>query len=271
MKKNIKHIFILASALVFLLPIILTVACSFMTSGELSSMFMLRKIPLSVIPHKFSLDGYYELLFTSDMYLGMFWNSVFIAFSIAIGNVIISVVVGYLLAKIKFPGRNILLFTYIAAMMMPFQVTILPNYIMVRAMNLYNTNWALILPGMLAPFGVFLMTQFIRTMPTEMMEAAALETKSALQLLLRVVAPMVCTGMLALFLLSFAESWNMVEQPLILLKDEWRHPLSLALVTIEKDQLSMAFAGSVLYLLPMIFLFRIFEEELVNGLSIVKF
>jgi len=143
---------------------------------------------------------------------------------------------------------------------------------MMKQLRLYNTNWALILPGVFAPFGVFLLTQFMRGMPDDVVEAAALETNSPIRLLFQVVGPMVYPGLVALFLLSFADAWNMVEQPLILLQDSWRYPLSLALNNMRgTDILSVAFAGSVLYMIPVVFLYRMFEEELIVGLSAAKF
>ena len=266
----LKYLGLILGAIFFAAPIIIIIVGSFMTSGELASIFSSGKFSVILIPAKVSLNGYFDLLFSSDEYLAMFWNSVFIAFSIASGNVVISLLVGYALAKIKFKGCGVLIYIYIVVMMMPFQVTLLPNYLMLRAMNLYNTNWALIIPGILSPFGVFMLTQFLRGMPDEMLEAAVLETSSTSQLMFHIVAPMVYPGLLALLLLSFAEAWNMVEQPLILMQDEWRYPLSLAVNNMQSDNMAMAFAGSVLYMAPMILLYQVFEEELIKGLSIRK-
>lgn len=155
-----------ALAVMFLAPILLLMVCSFMGAGELNQVFEQHKTFVRLVPVKATLDGYYELLFASGKYLSMFWNSVMIASSIALGNAVVALVVGYVLAKCKFRGRDALRFLYIVVMMMPFQVTLLPNYIMLKRVGLYNTNWALILPGVFAPFGVFLMSQFLRSMPS---------------------------------------------------------------------------------------------------------
>ena len=270
MKKAVRLTCLFLLAALFVAPVVITFTSSFMGTAELAQMFE-RKGSIRVIPMKITLDSYYQLLFAGTQYLGMFWNSVLMAISISMGSVVVGLIVGYVLAKGQFRGRDALRFLYIVMMLMPFQVTLLPNYIMLKQMKLFNTNWALILPGAFAPFGVFLLSQFIRGMPDEMIEAATLETNSPLRLLGHIVAPMVYPGLLAAFLLSFADAWNMVEQPLILLQDTWRYPLSLALNDMHGSDMAIAFAGAVLYMLPVVFLYRLFEEELIQGLSVAKF
>lgn len=271
MKKWIRMILLGVLAVMFAVPVLLTAINSFMTGAEITQVYEKHTALVRLIPIKATLSGYYELLFAGTQYLDMFWNSVLLAVSIAAGNALVSLVVGYALAKCRFRGRDALRFLYIVVMMMPFQVTLLPNYIMLKAMRLFNTNWALILPGVSAPFGVFLLSQFLRGMPDDIVEAVMLETNSPVRMLTQVVAPMVYPGLLALVLLSFAEAWNMVEQPLILLQDEWRYPLSLALNGTRGGNPAIAFAGSALYMLPVVFLYRLFEEELIQGLSVAKF
>ncbi|MEF9895210.1 MAG: carbohydrate ABC transporter permease [Clostridia bacterium] len=271
MKKALRMALLIVLAAVFLSPVVITLTGSFMGQAELGQVFSGKTASLRLIPRKATLNGYCELLFAGGKYLGMFWNSVLLAAAISLGSTVVGLVVGYVLAKRKFRGRDALRFLYIVMMMMPFQVTLLPNYIMLKQMSLYNTNWALILPGVFAPFGVFLMSQFIRSMSDEMIEAATLETNSPIKVLAHIVAPMVYPGLLALFLLSFADAWNMVEQPLILLQDTWKYPLSLALNNMREGDMSISFAGAVLYMLPVVFLYRIFEEELIEGLSVAKF
>ncbi|MEA4999581.1 MAG: carbohydrate ABC transporter permease [Candidatus Limiplasma sp.] len=271
MRKAFITVGLAIAAVVFLLPVFITFTSSFMGLTELTQLYEQHSVWMRLIPMKVTLNGYYELLFASGSYLSMFWNSMLVATAISVGNVFVALLVGYVLAKVPFRGRDSLRFMYIAMMMMPFQVTLLPNYIIVKQLGLYNTIWALILPGMFAPFGVFLLSQFLRGISDEMVEAAVLETNSPIQILVQVVAPMVYPGLLALFLLSFSEAWNMVEQPLILLQDSWRYPLSLVLNNVQGANLAVAFAGSVLYMLPVVLLYRMFEEELFQGLSVAKF
>lgn len=270
MKRIISAAFLIIMAALFAFPIIITVISSFMSSAELSEVFS-EGGSIRLIPRMVSLKAYSELLFSGSEYLRMFWNSLFIALTTALGSALVGLTVGYVLAKCSFRGRDILRYLYIVIMMMPFQVTLLSNYILVRRLNLYNTVWSLIVPGVFAPMAVFLVSQFIRGIPNEEIEAATLETTSPIRVLTHVVAPRVYPALLAAFLMSFAEAWNMVEQPLIYLSDQSLYPLSLALNSMQGGNTSIAFAGSVMYMLPIILLYRIFEEELIQGLSASRF
>lgn len=254
-------------AAVYLMPVALTVANSFMGQRELSELYVGSFPRLRLIPRQATLDGYFELLFAGGKYLQMFWQSAAIAGGISAGGILVSLFVGFALAQVPMRGKGVLRFTYTLMMMMPFQVTLLPNYIMIRQMGLFNTQWALILPGIFAPLGAFLVSQFMGSMPGEVLEAASLETNSVLLTTLYLIAPLSRPALTAQFLLSFAEAWNMVEQPLVLLEDSWKYPLSLALNGVSNEQTLVVFSGAVLYLLPIVFLYKTFEEALLLGIS----
>ena len=269
MKKGLRLAVLGLLALIFVFPILMTVTNSFMTARELDEVYS-GDGGLRLIPKRISLEGYEQLLISNASYLRMFWNSVMLALSIAGGSMIVSLLVAFALAKCRIPGARSLRFVYIVLMMMPFQVTLLPNYLVMRMLGLYDTLWALILPGVFVPFGVFLLCQFLRDMPEEEIEAASLETSSAVRTLTWVVAPRIYPALLAMLLLSFAEAWNMVEQPLILLKSQELYPLSLALNSQNAASQPVAFAGSVLYMAPILILYGLFDEELTQGLSAAR-
>ncbi len=254
-------------AALFLLPPAMIVLSSFMSDGDLDKIYA-DGAAFCPIPREATLSGYWELLFASQAYLATFWNSLGIALCATALNAVVSLVAGYALAHARFPGRGCLRFFYGFAMLLPFQVTLLPQYLLVRALHLYNTWWALILPAAFAPMGAVLLSQFIREMPGAMLESAYLDTSSQLRVLTRIVAPNVHAGILAAALLAFAESWNMVEQPLILLKDEWLQPLSLRLNALTSA--SARFAGAVLYMVPVVLLYFLFENELIEGVKHLK-
>ena len=269
--KRIKKIgisvFVSILALVFLLPLVATVCGSFMTQPELNHAFAAGELP-HLLPRRFSLGGYKELLFSDGSYLRMFWNSLLIASVAALGNACAGLLVGYGLAKVRFPCRTVLRFLYIVVMMMPFQVTLLPNYMVLRRLGLLDTLWALMLPGIFAPLGVFLMTQFLRSMPMEEIKAARLDNATLPRFLVRIVLPRAWPGLAACLLLSFAETWNMVEQPLVLLTTRSLYPLSMAFSASGSDVCTpVMLAGAVLYMLPALFLYLIFEEELISGIG----
>jgi len=251
---------------VWLFPAIVTLASSFMSESELSGVYGNMK-QFRIIPYRVTGEGYFRVLFASGAYLNMFWNSLFIASMITVSQTIVSIIVSYVFSRHRFYGRGILLFLYTAIMMMPFQVTLLPHYLISKQLGIYNTWWSIILPGAFSPFGTMVLFIFMQRFPDEVLEAALLETSSRIKIMTRVILPNVRSGIVVVATLAFAESWNMVEQPLILLKDDWLHPLSLALNSIRESSPGIAFSGAVLYVLPIVMLYSLCKDELINGIN----
>lgn len=266
MKKSIQcfiaYIAVATIALLWLLPVMMLALGSVWPMGDFS-------LPLGK-GFGLTLESYRALLQENRIYFKMFWNSAALAVGTALAQGVVSLLVGFALAKGRIRGGKALLFLYISVMLMPFQVTLLPNYMAIRWLGLYNTGWALALPGIFAPLGVFLIYQFLRSMPDELLDAAKLDTNSYFALLWRIVLPSVQPGMITLLVLSFTESWNMVEQPLLYLTDPEKYPLSLALNNLTVPDASLVFAAAVLYLLPVLFLYRFFENQIAQGLSHYK-
>lgn len=258
-----------ALAMLFLLPLVMTVHSSLMSAEELAVVYR-SETPYRWMPYRVTMEGYWNLLFASQTYLATFWNSMAIVIAVVALQALISLVMGYSLARARFRGKSVLLFLYIMVMLTPFQVTLLPNYLLIRRMGLFNTWWALILPGAFAPLGVFLMWQFAKEVPSEMIEAAHMDTSSNLRVIFQLVAPNVKAGLLTVAILAFAENWNMVEQPLILLEDEWLYPLSIRLNSLGGSAMDIRFPGAVLYMIPAVLLYFIFENEIVDGVRHIK-
>lgn len=256
-------------ATAFLLPVAMTCMASFMSSAELAAVFGAGR-GFRWIPYRVTLENYWELLFASEIYLSTFWNSMFIALAATALQVVVSLIAGHALARARFKGRAALVFLYICTMLTPFQVTLLPNYILSKQLGLYNTLWALILPAAFAPLGAFLIKQFASELPDSVIEAAYIDTSSNLRVILGITAPNAKAGLIAVAALSFAESWNMVEQPLILLEDEWLYPLSLRLNSLLGESLGVGFSGAVLFMAPAVLLYLLFEGELVEGVKHMK-
>lgn len=273
MKKALIMVFLLLLALLFLFPVVASVTNSLMTGTEISKLYGKDSGGvISLVPSKITLNQYYELLVEKYSYIHMFWNSVMLSGIITFFHVIISILSAFVFAKVRFKAREPLFFTYIVVMMMPFQVTLLPNYIMAkRVLGIFDTYWAIILPGIFAPFGVFLLRQFMKYIPDEFLEAISLESNSVFDTLRIAIIPNVKPGIIALTVLTFAENWNMVEQPLVLLEDKLKHPLSIALNSVIEQAGNIAFAGSVVYMIPIVILFIYFEEQIVEGLGNFKF
>lgn len=266
MKKGIEKAILLICAALFLLPVVLTILHSFCEQSVYADTFRLT----SLFPMGFSLAGYYDLLIEHSYILRNFWNSVLYAGAITCLNILVSVPAAYAFSQAKFRGKEVLFFFYIMLMMMPLQVTLLPNYIGLRDMRLLDTPFAVILPAVFAPFSVFLMTQYMKGMEQSYIEAALLETKSVFRILIWLVVPQLRTCILAVFVFVFAEYWNMVEQADIYLRQDRLKPLSSFLAIGEDLAVSEVLAGSVIFMVPIIILYLYFHDSLEVGLESMK-
>ncbi len=226
---------------------------------------MLSPVAVTVVK---SMDGgfygYIDFFLWKPLYLNRFINSVLISALGAAGNVIVSVFAAYVFAFVKFRGRDLLFYLYIIVMMMPFQVTLLPQYIISREYGIYDTHLSLILPGIFSAFGVFLLTQIIKTVPNDIIEAGRIETGSTFMIITRLVIPNIRSGIACLFVLQFTELWNAIAEPLVLLETPELYPLA---VLLGSNISPAAMAAAAIFLIPPLLLYLLFTEELSEGLK----
>lgn len=265
-------------SLVALLPILYMLANSFMGAEEIRKYYGAifgdggkATMSFHMIPDAVTLDGYYQMLLRRPDYLMKFWNSLFLTCSIVAGQVIVSCISAYGFAKFRFPLREPIFFLFIVLMMMPYQVTLVSNYIVLDQMKLIGSYAAIILPGIFGAFGIFLMRQVVVSVPDDIIEAAKLDGANHMRILFCVVLPQCKAGIASLIILSFIDNWNMVEQPLVFLKDASRYPLSIFLSSVNTSEPGLAFACGVLSMGVVLLLFLFFEEELVSGIEYVNF
>lgn len=280
-RKNhiILTIILLTISLLMLFPLILTVTNSFMSDTELAEAYdadlevsttgtsIYKYIALKLIPDSVVLTQYYEVLIAKQKFLRMFWNSLFIVLPIVIGQVIISSMAAFAFAKLNFRGRDQLFFIYIIVMMMPFQVTLVPNYIMLDQLGLIDSYLSVIFPGIFGAFGVFLLRQYMIYIPNSCIEAAKVDGCSVFQIFFRIILPMSKSGVASLAILSFIDNWNMIEQPLIFIKEANKYPLSIYLSTVSDYEIGLAFAASIIYMLPVLLMFLYSDNYLIEGIS----
>ena len=203
-----------------------------------------------------TLAAYWELFTTDHTYLRFFWNSVIYASAITAVSIALALPLGFVFAKMRFKCRDALFFVYILVMMLPFQATLLPNYIQLREFNMLNTPLALTLPMMFSPFAVFLLRQYIKNIPNDIIDYTFLETSSVIKTFRYAVS---------LAILIFCESWNMVEQALIFsMENTDIYPLSVVLGDIPEN---VRYAGGTVYMLPVIMLFVMFRETLEESME----
>lgn len=261
---------LIAAAAVF--PVFFVFTNSFMGEKEIARSYGVALAGAStmkphIIPEEFSLMGYINVFLLTPSYLMKFWNSVFVSLAIMAGQVFVSCLGGYGFAKFKFPAKNLIFYFAVILMMMPLQVTLVPNYIVLDRLGLIGSYAALILPGIFSTFGVFLLAQIFSSIPDSIIEAAKIDGANHMKILLKIVIPHNKAGIAALVILNFIDNWNMVEQPLVFLKDSNKHPLSIFLANINHAQPGVAFVCGILAIIPVFFLFLHLKDSLVCGIE----
>lgn len=279
-KRNSKILTIMVGimAMIFILPLLLTITNSFM--GEAEIIHSYGKLmegygdhinghyaALKLIPDEVTLKQYYHVLIRQNKYLLMFWNSVFLVVPIVAGQILVASMAAYAFSMIKFRWKEPIFFIYIAAMLMPFQVSLVPNYLVADWLGLIDKFKAIIFPGIFSTFGVFLMRQFMMHIPKDYIEAAQIDGAGHFSIFFKIVLPLCKNGIAALAILVFIDYWNMVEQPLIMLKDTAKYPLSLYLSQIHMNEMGIAFAASVIYMLPVLLFFLYAENYFIEGIQ----
>jgi multiple sugar transport system permease protein len=268
-------------AVLFLTPIILTITNSFMSASEISAnygsvfattakggkVYISKTVNLKFIPDMVSFYQYYTVLFKSPEYLFKFWNSIIYTVPIVALQLAIATLASYGFARYDGRLKRVIFFSYIIMMLMPYQVTLVPNFLVARSLGIYGTRWSIWLPGIFSPFAVYLLTKFMKRIPTEVIEAAEIDGASEWYIFSRVSMPLCKGGIASIAILVFFDYWNMVEQPLILLPDSDLHPLSVFLSKINTGEISLAFAVAVIYLVPPLMIFLYGEDYLVEGIS----
>lgn len=267
---------LLALSAVILLPIVFTFLYSFFPQGEIQAYLNQRNsydatkwLDILYSPAIFSLRQYYKIFIEDPTYLQLFCNSAMYAGGILLGQAMIIPLTAYALSRFTFRGRDFIFFCILILMIMPFQVTMTPSVIMLRWMGLMDTVWAVVLPMCFSPFYIFLLRQFMVSIPNELLEAGMVDGVGPVRGFIHVILP-VCKPILgAAAALSFADCWNMVEQPLVYLANRTDlQPLSVMFNQISTDGADVAFAGSALYILPTLFIYLYFQEDIVAGIQL---
>lgn len=265
-------------ACIILLPIIITILYSFFSPTEIKQYMNTRKnydtsifMEIKLSPDVFSLRQYYHLLIEDMTILRYYLNSVEYAVLILIGQALIIPMMAYALSRFRFPGRDLLFFLIVVLMLLPFQVTMVPNVLTLRRIGLLDTIWATVLPTIISPFYVFLLRQFMIGLPSEMIEAAQIDGAGTVRCFFYIIIP-TCKPILgAAIALSFADCWNMVEQPLTyLITNTQYYPLSVVFNQLNQNSTGFEFAGAALYSLPALFIYMYFQNDILSGIQLTE-
>lgn len=245
----------------------------FMASTSLTESFTMMSYPPTLIPRNPSLKNYYEVIFVfqNGLFPRWFLNTVFTTAAITIGGLILNTLSGYIFAKKQFYGRNIVFILLLSTMMVPGAVTLIPAFMMVNWLGLFNTYWALIIPGLASAFGIFLMRQFISSLPNELIESAKIDGASELRIFASIIVPLTTPAMAALGIFTLMNAWNAFLWPLVVLRANNMRTLVVGLATVQAEfniNYGLVMAGSVLTVLPLLALYLVFQPYFVEGLRL---
>jgi multiple sugar transport system permease protein len=259
--KLLLHLLLIFGGLVMIVPFAWMISTS-PKSGE-----YVLSMPPQWIPNPATLDSYRRIF---DLYpIGrMLFNSILVAGLTTLGQLITCSMAAYAFARMKFRGHNLIFLLYLATLMVPFQVTITPLFILMRIFDWINTYQGLILPGVFSAFGTFLLRQAFLTIPTEYEEAAYMDGASPLTIFLRIILPLSKPALATLSVFAFMGSWNAFLWPLFIVREETLMTLPVGLATLQGRWLTewnLVMTGTVITVLPMLLLYLVAQKYLVQG------
>ncbi len=277
-RHGLARLLLALTALVLLLPVALTVLYSFFSPEEIQEHLQLRGslsmdtwMPVLLIPRTVSLGQYYQVLLRDNGILQRFMLSGMYTIMVLLGQAVFVPALAYALSAFCFRGRSAIFLMLMLLMLLPFQVTMVPNMLMLRMLGLLDTVWAVILPMWFTPFYVFLIRQFMVGIPRELYEAGQLDGAGTIGCYLHIALPVSKPVLGAAVALSFADVWNLVEQPLTFLSHrEDLQPLSTVFNRLIDAPSGMEFAGAALYMLPALFVYLFFLEDIVSGIQLTE-
>jgi len=250
-----------------LLPLAYMISMSFTPEG------LIDQWPLLPWGRNWTLDNYKYLFNAPDVFIGRWYlNSIIITGISTLLVLAISTVTAYGFARLRFPGRNVLFYICLSTLMIPFQATLLPIYLLMRDFHLLNTYWAIILPPLASVFGTFLLRQFFQSFPRELEEAATIDGCGKFGVLWRILLPNSGSALVAVAVVTFLSVWNDIFWPLIALSDPQTYTLPVGLSLLNQEYYGTpgpgaGMAAGVLGSVPILLFYFIFQRRIVEGLT----
>ncbi|MEV6491480.1 carbohydrate ABC transporter permease [Actinoplanes sp. NPDC051633] len=230
----------------------------------------IRQVPPTWLPETWTLENFRQL-FTRLNFPLYFFNSTLVALVVTVGNLLFCSLLGYALAKLNFPGKRALLLVVLGMLMVPGMVLFVPQFVLVSNLGLANSYAGLILPFLAGPFGVFLMRQFLGTIPDDLIEAARVDGAGEWRIFFRIVLPLCRPALATLGILTFLSSWNNFLWPLVVAttEDKYTLPVALALYSVGQNRtdFGLLLAGSVVVVLPILIVFLVLQRHFMRGIA----
>lgn len=262
-KKWLIHFILVLGALAMILPFVWMI----LTAGKTLEESVL--IPPKIFPAQYQWGNFKEV-FEKLPFVSFYWNTALMIFFRIIGSVLFSAMAAYACARLKFPGRNLFFGLVLVQMMIPTQIFIIPQYLMVQKLNLLNSVPALVLPGIVSAFGTFLLRQFFMSLPDELEEAAKLDGANIWQIFFKIMLPLARSGLIALAIFTGLFAFKDLMWPLIVNMSLDKMTLSSGLANLQGQYVTnypQLMAGSLLAIWPMVLLFIIFQKKFIEGIS----
>ncbi|WP_297407548.1 carbohydrate ABC transporter permease [uncultured Cetobacterium sp.] len=257
------HVILILGVIFTLIPFIWMFLTSVKSLGESI------QIPPIIFPKEYKWENYRKIIETMP-FMQFYYNTIIYTVVRTIGQIIFCSMAAYAFARIEFPFRNSIFMMLLAVLMVPGQIFLLPQYIIIQKLGLLNTISGLVLPGLFSSFGTFLMRQFFMTLPKELEEAAVIDGCNHFQIFYKVMLPLVKPGLVALVIITSLASWNQLMWPLIVNTSTDKMTLSAGLASLAGQHgtdYPLAMAGAILGVLPMLIMFIIFQRKFIEGMA----
>lgn len=257
------HLLLLPLALVFAAPLVWLLLSSVMSNAEIN------RFPPALWPSHVDWAGY-RYVVENALFVRWFANSLFVSLVTVLSNLVFGVLGGYAFARMRFGGSRVLLGLMLATMAIPFQLTMIPTFLVMKKLGLIDTLGALIVPSLVTPFAVFLLRQFFLSLPRELEEAAWIDGCSRLRVLVRIVLPLSRPALSTVAVLTFLTTWNDLTWPLIALNHDTQYTLPLGLTTFQgrhHTNWSAVMAGNALTVLPVLLAFLAVQKTFIQSIT----
>ncbi|MBU2505441.1 MAG: carbohydrate ABC transporter permease [Bacteroidetes bacterium] len=263
MRKILFYILLLIGALAFIYPFIWMLSASFAPENEIGG--------LTLLPTKFQLDSY-EQMFNKIPIGKAFLNSLIVSSCVTAGVLIFGSMVGYALSRMEFKGRNAIFYLIIFTMTLPFQITLIPQYIIIVELGWVDTFYALIIPYLMNSLSIIMFRQYFKSIPQDLIDAARIDGCGELRILFRILWPNAIPALVMIGIITFMASWNEVLWPLIVIRDEslMTMPQLVTLFVVggrAESQLGVKLASAVLLALPIILAYLFFQKYFIQSMA----
>ncbi|HEY6567880.1 MAG TPA: carbohydrate ABC transporter permease [Actinomycetota bacterium] len=257
------HLILMPMALLMLVPLV------WMVITSLETLAQTRRFPPVLWPGQLQFQNYPDALGAAP-FPRWFWNTAVVTITVVASNLLLCSLAAYAFARMHFLGKKAIYFLLLATLMVPLQVVLVPTFLIVKQLGLINHLGALIVPNLANVFGIFMLTQFFRTLPIELEEAARIDGASRLKILFTIVLPLSAPALATLAVIQFMWTWNDFLWPLVTLYNEPAYTLQLGLQSFQGSHLTewnLLMAGNVMSMIPMLVLFIVAQRWFIRGIA----